>query len=224
MFGKTEYYPLFQMTKMAIKTDPGCRSGVPGLFAAGLAQASCGTHFAGFHIGSCNGTGWIAGRSAAGFAQEASQPRVAEGYVRSLKEKIQESFSDGQQMSDDDLLLELQRLIFRYDVSILKTEGRLTSALDQLEVIKEMSKTIKATHVHGFVRLKETDCMLDTAEMIFMASRIRKESRLSHIREDYPLRDDEHWLRWVLIKEQEGQPYVWTEPIPTPLVPVKDRS
>ena len=62
MFGKTEYYPLFQMTKMGIETDAACRSSVDGLLAAGLAQASCASHFAGFHIGACNGTGWIAGK------------------------------------------------------------------------------------------------------------------------------------------------------------------
>ena len=64
MFGKTPYYALNQMTKMAIRTGPDCRSDVPGLLAAGLAQAGCANHFAGFHIGLCVGNGWIAGRSA----------------------------------------------------------------------------------------------------------------------------------------------------------------
>ena len=64
MFGKTPYYALNQMTKMGVKTGPDCRSDVPGLLAAGLAQAGCANHFAGFHIGLCVGNGWIAGRSA----------------------------------------------------------------------------------------------------------------------------------------------------------------
>src|SRR5437763_15617058 len=64
MFGKTPYYALNQMTKMAIRTGADCRSDVPGLLAAGLAQAGCANHFAGFHIGLCVGNGWIAGRSA----------------------------------------------------------------------------------------------------------------------------------------------------------------
>ena len=51
MFGKTPYYALNQMTKMAIRTGPDCRSDVPGLLAAGLAQSGCANHFAGFHIG-----------------------------------------------------------------------------------------------------------------------------------------------------------------------------
>ena len=64
MFGKTPYYALNQMTKMGIRTGPDCRSDVPGLLSAGLAQAGCANHFAGFHIGLCVGNGWIAGRIA----------------------------------------------------------------------------------------------------------------------------------------------------------------
>ena len=64
MFGKTPYYALNQMTKMGIRTGADCRSDVPGLLSAGLAQAGCANHFAGFHIGLCVGNGWIAGKSA----------------------------------------------------------------------------------------------------------------------------------------------------------------
>lgn len=218
MFGKTEYYPLFQMTKMAIKTDPACHSDLSGLFAAGLAQASCATHFAGFHIGACNGTGWIAGRSAAQLAQEIAIPAVSAAHIKSLKQNIEEALGVGDHLNNDDLLLELQKLIFRYDVSILKNEERLRTALEKLWEIKELSRKIKVPHVHGFVRLQETQCMVDTAELILEASIMRKESRLSHIREDHPRRDDARWLKWVLIKEKKGKPYLWTEPIPTPWV------
>ena len=221
MFGKSEYYPLLQMTKMAIKTDARCDSGVPGLFVAGLAQASCATHFAGFHIGACNGTGWIAGRSAAGWAEGKNRPDVKEGHVRALKEEVDRCFKNGADAADDDLLRDLQNLIFRYDLSILKREERLADALDQLHGIKEKSRAVLAPHVHGFVRLKETECMIDTSEMIFRASKMRRESRLSHIREDFPARDDKNWLKWILIKERNGAPHLWTEPIATPLVPIE---
>src|SRR5713226_380529 len=221
MFGRTEYYPFYQMTKMAIKTDSGCRASVPGLFAAGLAQASCATHFAGFHIGACNGTGWIGGRSAAAFARETATPEIDEEEARSLKEKIDKAFSDGEKLSDEDILLDLQKLIFRYDVSILKSENRLTAALDELGEIESKMRSARAENAHGFVRLQETQAMLDAAEIIFSASRVRQESRLSHLREDFPARDDRNWLKWVLAREKEGSPYLWTEPIPTPLVPLE---
>lgn len=222
MFGRTEYYPFYQMTKMAIKTDSGCRASVPGLFAAGLAQASCATHFAGFHIGACNGTGWIAGRNAAVLAQEVNIPAVSEAEAESLKEKIRRGFGDANERAEEELLFELQKLIFRYDISILKSEERLSAALGELERIEEKLNRTKASHTHAFVRLRETEAMVDAAKLIFAASRVRQESRLSHIREDYPKRDDRNWLRWVLIRRQGDQPQIWTEPIATPLVPAPD--
>jgi succinate dehydrogenase/fumarate reductase flavoprotein subunit len=219
MFGRTEYYPFYQMTKMAIKTDSGCRASVTGLFAAGLAQASCATHFAGFHIGACNGTGWIAGRNAAALAQESKVPAVSEAEAASLKEKVRHGMGDASERAEEEVLFELQKLIFRYDLSILKTEARLSAALEALGHIEERLYRTKAPHTHAFVRLRETEAMVDAAKLIFAASRARQESRLSHIREDYPKRDDRNWLRWILVRREGDQPQISTEPIATPLVP-----
>src|SRR5215470_4170394 len=82
MFGKTPYYALNQMTKMGIRTGADCRSDVPGLLAAGLAQAGCANHFAGFHIGLCVGNGWIAGRSAIEDIDRAPEPKLDAAEVR----------------------------------------------------------------------------------------------------------------------------------------------
>ena len=84
MFGKTPYYALNQMTKMAIRTGPDCRSDVPGLLAAGLAQAGCANHFAGFHIGLCVGNGWVAGRSAVEDFDRLPAPAVNAAEVEGL--------------------------------------------------------------------------------------------------------------------------------------------
>jgi len=218
MFGMTEYYPLFQMTKMGIKTDSRCGASVPGLFAAGLAQASCASHFAGFHIGACNGTGWIAGRSAAAWAEEARAPALDEAETRALKAGLLGCFETDGKGKDDELLLDLQRLLFRYDVSILKDEAHLTEALGQLDAVSEKGRSVRAPHVHSFVRLRETQCMVDTARMMLEASLMRRESRMSHMRDDYPDRDDREWLKWVLIDKKNDRPRLWTEPIATPLV------
>ena len=87
MFGKTPYYALNQMTKMGIRTGPDCRADVPGLLAAGLAQAGCANHFAGFHIGLCIGNGWAAGRSAIEDLDRLPPPRLDAGQVQLLHDE-----------------------------------------------------------------------------------------------------------------------------------------
>ncbi|MFC2043788.1 hypothetical protein ACFLT8_01070 [Chloroflexota bacterium] len=41
-----------------------------------------------------------------------------------------------------------------------------------------------------------------------------KESRGWHFREDYPEQDDKNWLKWVIVKREDGKMVVSTEPIP----------
>ena len=47
--------------------------------------------------------------------------------------------------------------------------------------------------------------MVETARLMLEASLLRRESRMSHLREDYPDRDDETWLKWILIEKEKGQ-------------------
>jgi len=217
MFSKTEYFPIYQITKMGIKTNSECCSEIKGLFAAGLAQVACATHFAELHIAACNGTGWIAGQSAVRYAQDANTPRITEAYISELKNAVAAHYDSRARAESDEVLLELQKVMFRYDVSMLKSDERLRQALRELVKVKHKIRNARAPHTHEFVRLSETECMIDSAEMILRASLARQETRLSHIREDYPERDDSSWLKWVLIKKGADGPEMATAPVARPL-------
>ncbi len=43
---------------------------------------------------------------------------------------------------------------------------------------------------------------------------MRKETRGTNTREDYPARDDENWLKWIVIREHEGESRFSTEAVP----------
>ena len=51
---------------------------------------------------------------------------------------------------------------------------------------------------HDFIRFKETENMFLTAELFLKASKLRRESRADHRREEYPDHDDAHWLKWII--------------------------
>ena len=220
MFGRVPYYPLNQMTKMAIRTGADCRSDVPGLLAAGLAQAGCANHFAGFHIGMCIGTGWIAGESAVEDLDRLSPPELDPAEVGALATEAKERLTEDARAETDRLLTGLQELMFAYDVSVWKRADRLEAAMSRLTDIRDAFAGLAAPHTHELVRLKETEAMLLAADIILRASLLRTESRLSHFREDFDARDDENWLSWVDVTQRNGVPELQTTPIPTPIHPV----
>jgi succinate dehydrogenase/fumarate reductase flavoprotein subunit len=217
MFGKTPYYALNQMTKMGIRTGPDCRSDVPGLLAAGLAQAGCANHFAGFHIGLCVGNGWIAGRSAIEDLDRLPPPRLDPAEVALLQRETVAPLDATASAESDLILRDLQAVMFAYNIGILKKADRLEEARRQVDALAERCKALCAPHTHELVRLKETEAMLLAAQFILGASLLRTESRLSHFREDYDARDDREWLVWVDIAQGQGGPTFGKTPIPTPL-------
>jgi succinate dehydrogenase/fumarate reductase flavoprotein subunit len=220
MFGKTPYYALNQMTKMGIRTGPDCRSDIPGLLAAGLAQGGCANHFAGFHIGLCVGNGWIAGRSAVEDLDRLGLLRLDSGEVRAMYNEVMRSRDDAAKAQSDLILRELQAVMFAYNIGILKHADRLQEAQRLVSALGEQFKEIAAPHTHELVRLKETEAMLLAAQFILGASLYRTESRLSHFREDHEARDDANWLGWVDIVERGGKAELAKTAVPTPLCSV----
>ena len=218
MFGSAPYYPLNQMTKGGIATDPACRSSVPGLLAAGLAQAGACNHFAGFHIGMCIGTGWIAGISAIEDMQSLPAAKLDSAEVHALHDETFRERDDKAVEKSDEVLKSLQQLMFAYDVSVWKRADRLEAAQKRLEEINSEFATISAPHTHELVRLKETEAMLLAADLILKTSLMRTESRMSHFREDHDQRDDANWLQWIDISDERGTPRFTKTPIPTPIL------
>ncbi len=221
MFGATPYYPQNQMTKMGIRTDSTCRSDLPGLLAAGLAQAGCANHFAGFHFGMCIGSGWAAGRSAREDLDALPAPALDAAEIEALQRSTYRTLDAAAEAKSDAFLRKFQTLMFAYDVSVWKHADRLKRALDELARLREEFAELAAPHTHELVRLTETEAMVMAAEIILGASLFREESRVNHLREDFDYRDDANWFCWVDVVERRGRPEFVKTPIPTPFYPLQ---
>jgi succinate dehydrogenase/fumarate reductase flavoprotein subunit len=140
--------------------------------------------------------------------------------MRALHDEMRCELDPAAQAESDRILRDLQAVMFAYDIGILKRGDRLREALRKIEALAAEFGNIAAPHTHELVRLKETEAMLTAARMILGASLTRTESRLSHFREDYDLRDDASWLVWVDIAQGNDGPAFTRTPIPTPLCDV----
>ena len=224
MFGKTPYFAINQMTKMGIRTGPDCRSDIPGLLSAGLAQAGAANHFNGFHIGLCVGNGWIAGRSAIEDLDRLAPSLFSANEIQLMYDETVRPLDRAASAESDRILRDLQAIMFSYDVNILKREDRLKEALRKIQDLSKRFQNLSAPHTHELIRLKETEAMLLAAHLILKASLYRTESRLSHLREDYEDRDDKNWLAWIDIADVGGAPELTKTPVPTPLCAVPPTS
>jgi succinate dehydrogenase/fumarate reductase flavoprotein subunit len=109
----------------------------------------------------------------------------------------------------------LQNTMMPYWVLYVKHGERLQATLKQIEFMRDrIVPKLTAKDAHELRLAHETKNMILGAEMKLRASLFRTESRGTHYREDYPLRDDPDWLAWVKIKEEQGEMKLHKEPIP----------
>ena len=73
---------------------------------------------------------------------------------------------------------------------------------------------MRARDVHELVELKQVENMVLIAELMLKASLMRTESRGSHYREDYPRLDNENWMKWIVVSQENGDINLRTEPLP----------
>ncbi len=77
-------------------------------------------------------------------------------------------------------------------------------------------RNIQITDHHELSKYKEIQFILDSAEISVYASLSRKESRWGwfHFRTDYPKKDDENWLKHVVLEKGEKSGEVQTSLVP----------
>src|SRR5690606_28025762 len=86
---------------------------------------------------------------------------------------------------------------------VFRTEQSLTEVLDTIEDLRTRYRNV---HVDDKGKRFNTDLLeavelgflLDIAEVVAYAARNRKESRGGHMRDDYPQRDDENYMRHTM--------------------------
>ena len=227
-----EIIPGFVGEQSPVKVDHGMATTLPGLYAVGdiSYNGSAWTGAVPSPPGRIRGTGlmnavWSARKgalTAAGYvAGLAVIPGVDYPQAAELREKIFEPASRDTGAVALDLVRAVQEAMTPVRYSNWKSEERMREALDMVLEVKEKLPEMKASDPHDLARCNEARSMTLCAEMFYRASLERRESRGWFVREDYPATDNVSWLKWIVLRDKDGEMAISTEDIPITRYPLK---
>ena len=120
-----------------------------------------------------------------------------------------------------ELIMEVQSIIAPVENSIYMSDQRLGICLRKIEKTKSKIALLKADDYHGLLSCHEAESMVLAAEMFFRAALMRKETRGWFRREDFPNPDQESGLKWITLKNHEGEMVIGSENVPISEYPIK---
>lgn len=191
--------------------------GIAGLWVVGAAGDYCGgadstavTTLAGSSV-----QGARAGKEVARYIHETSWPKVPSELVQRAEEDIFSPLkSKGRKgIEPDSMIYQILQIVFR-NINVLRSEANLKAARKGIEALKGKLTQVKARDPHELQKYHNARNMLQVAEVVAGACLLRTESRRAHYRIDYPKRDDENWLKWVIARLENGKVTFRTEAIP----------
>jgi len=207
-----------------IDVDERCASPLAGFFAAG--ECACVSVHGANRLGGNSLLetvvfGQIAGREASRFVaglekKDPGEKLLAEEALAE-KEKVQGWISRSQGYRAHHLLNNL-KVVMSEKVGIFRDRSTLREAI---ETIREIREDYGRAFVSGkclrfsqaIVNLIEFGYMVDLSEVIALGALEREETRGSHYRLDFPVRDDSRWLKHTLIALRDGKPEISFRPV-----------
>lgn len=185
-----------------IRINERAESTVPGLYAAGDVSLVARAHLSGAFT-----FGQISAENATEYAATAAVPVVDDAQVREFLEDRDAKMrqSDGE-VPVEEFEFKVRRLINDY-IRPPKNAYKLDRALWWVDRFrKELRDTVRIRSTHDLFKAYEVENIIHCAGMSALASKERTESRwgLWHSRSDYPLKDDAHWLKHIVLTQGES--------------------
>ena len=178
---------------------------VPGLYAAG--ECACVSVHGSNRLGTnslldINVFGKRAGRNAVVYAQSAEFVPLPEDPAREVREMLEGLRNNPGSERIAVLRKTLQDEMDR-KAQVFRTDQSLAEVMD---VIADLRERFKNIHVDDKGKRFNTDLLeavelgflLDIAEVVVVTARNRKESRGGHMRDDFPKRDDENYMKHTM--------------------------
>jgi succinate dehydrogenase flavoprotein subunit len=192
-----------------------------GLYAAG--ECACVSVHGANRLG-CNALldGLVFGRRAGiemkRYVESADRPAVPADPAKADAERINALMSSPGKERTGTIRAEMQEIMME-DVSVFRTQGGLSEALEKVHELKQRFRHIGiqdkgSCFNRDLLDAIELGHMLELAEVIVMGAIFREESRGAHSREDFPARDDQKFLVHSLVRRKpDGDLQLLTKPV-----------
>ena len=199
-----------------IKTDIDGQTPVPGLYAAG--EAACVSVHGGNRLGANSLLDTLVfGRRSGVHASEAAKSKThknigdhsADGdrqYIQRLLDNDSSGDMFGKYRRDMGDTMNQHLAVYRHQEGMETALGKIRQIREDFNkvYVQDKGKTFNTNLIFTL----EMGLMLDCAEAVAMGAIERKESRGAHTRVDAPDRDDENWLKHILVKQTEDGPAI----------------
>ena len=197
-----------------VKSDVDGQTQLPGLYAAG--EVACVSVHGGNRLGANSLLdtlvfGRRSGEHAAELAKSKAHKDLDDSAADGEKAHLQRLLDNAK---SDDMFGQIRvdmGTAMNDHLAVYRNQAGMESALDTVRQLRERYQSVYVpdkgkTWNTNLVFTLELGFMLDCAEAITLSAIERKESRGAHTREDFPERDDENWLRHILVKQTEDGP------------------
>jgi succinate dehydrogenase / fumarate reductase flavoprotein subunit len=204
-----------------VKTDVNGHTNVHGLYAAG--EVACVSVHGGNRLGANSLLdtlifGQRSGVHAAEVARAVNQPDISWSVVEEEERRIQEIVDrpkNGRRLSE--MKAELGKIMDK-NVAVFRDEAGLQEALEVVRRLKEEAKDAwvddKGTVFNqDLLGALELQFMLENAEPIVLGAIERKESRGAQFRTDYPERNDDEWLKHIVVTKEGDEAQISYAPV-----------
>jgi succinate dehydrogenase / fumarate reductase, flavoprotein subunit len=192
----------------------------PGLYAAG--ECACVSVHGANRLGTNSLLDLVvfgkhAGLKAAEYAKQADYQGIAVDAEAGATSQFDSLRNGSGKENAFTISTEMKKVMFD-EVGIYRTGTVMESALDKILELKERFKNIRVSDTGKIFNTEllnawELGNMLDVAELVTVCALNRTESRGGHSREDYPERDDQHWLKHTLAWKENGKVKIDYKPV-----------
>jgi len=211
-----------------VQTNQWTETGMTGLYAAG--ECACVSVHGANRLGGNSLLETIvfgrrAGIRAGEYARTVAPQALTTDQLATEQRRVQRLLAQEGTVRAWQLREELGQLM-SLNLGLVRTHESMSAAISALTALTHRAASVTVQDKGqvfntDLVQAFELQSLLDVAETIVVSALARKESRGAHYRSDFPVRDDQQWLRHSLIRRTpEGTAFAY-EPVVVTRFPPK---